>query len=162
MKSIIVYYSLEGNTEYTAKEIAAKLGADLLRLEPVKAYPTGKVSKFVWGGKSAMMAETPQLKPYQFDAAAYDCIIFGFPVWASNIVPPLRTFIRSENLKGKTFAAFACQTADGAGKAFAKLRTELGIDSLAAELILLDPKSKPNAANAQKITAFCDSPCFHK
>ena len=67
MKSIIVYYSLEGNTEYTAKEIAAKLGADLLRLEPVKAYPTGKVSKFVWGGKSAMMAETPQLKPYQFD-----------------------------------------------------------------------------------------------
>ena len=83
MNTLIVYYSLEGNTEYAAKKIAAETGADLLRLEPVKAYPSGKVSKFVWGGKSAVMAETPELQPYQFRPEAYDRIIFGFPVWAS-------------------------------------------------------------------------------
>ena len=41
MKTIIVYYSLEGNTEYAAKELANLLGADLLRLHPKKAYPDG-------------------------------------------------------------------------------------------------------------------------
>ena len=155
MHTLIVYYSLEGNTEYTAQKISENLGADMLSLQPVKAYPTGKVSKFVWGGKSAVMSETPELQPYDFKSSAYDCIIFGFPVWASNIVPPLRTFIRDNDLKGKKIAAFACQTASGADKAFIKLKNELGIDSLAAELTLLDPKTNPDSGNEQKIKEFC-------
>jgi len=156
MNTLIVYYSLEGNTEYTAKKIAAELKADVLCLEPVKAYPTGKVSKFVWGGKSAMMSETPELQPYDFKSSAYDRIIFGFPVWASNIVPPLRTFIRDNDLNGKQIAVFACQTASGADKAFDKLKSALKIDKFEAELVLLDPKTKPNSDNEQKIKKFCD------
>ena len=156
MKTLIVYYSLEGNTEFAAKQIAELTGAEQLRLEPVKAYPTGKVSKFIWGGKSAMMSDTPELQPYAFDAAAYDRIVFGFPVWASTIAPPLRTFIRSHDLKGKKIAAFACQTANGADKAFGKLRSELGTEGLEAELVLLDPKTKPDAGNEQKIRDFCE------
>ena len=34
MKTIIVYYSMSGNTDAAAREIAAQLGAALLRLEP--------------------------------------------------------------------------------------------------------------------------------
>lgn len=156
MNTLIVYYSLEGNTAYAAKKISAELGADTLCLEPVKAYPTGKVSKFVWGGKSAMMSEIPELQPYDFKSSAYDCIIFGFPVWASNIVPPLRTFIRNNDLKGKKIAAFACQTAAGADKAFIKLKNELKIEHFIAELTLLDPKTKPDSTNEQKIKDFCE------
>ena len=37
MNTLIVYYSLEGNTEYAAKIFADELGADRLRLDPVKA-----------------------------------------------------------------------------------------------------------------------------
>ena len=93
MKTLIVYYSLEGNTEYAAGQIAAILGADTLRIEPAKAYPATGFAKFFWGGKSAVMAETPELKPYVFHADDYDRIVFGFPVWASNFAPPIRTFI---------------------------------------------------------------------
>lgn len=156
MNTLIVYYSLEGNTAYAVKEIAALLGADTLCLEPVKAYPTGKVRKFIWGGKSAMMAETPELQPYTFDAAAYDRIIFAFPVWASNVAPPLRTFIRDNGLKGKQIAAVACQTASGADKAFAKLKDLLGVEAFAGELTLLDPKTKPDPENEKRIRAFCE------
>ena len=78
MKTIVVYYSLEGNTDLAAKKIAEKTGADLLRLEPEKAYPDSGFRKFFWGGKSAVMAETPALRSYAFDAAAYDRIVFGF------------------------------------------------------------------------------------
>ena len=63
MKTLIVYYTLEGNTHYTAKKIASAIGADVLRIKPVKTYPKKGFRKFFWGGKSAVMAETPELAP---------------------------------------------------------------------------------------------------
>ena len=157
MKTVIVYYSMGGNTDFAAREIAARLGgAALLRLEPVKAYPDSGFRKFLWGGKSAVMAETPKLRPYDFPA---DCeqVVLGFPVWASNLAPPLRTFVRDNAgaLRGKRLAAFACQGGSGAEKALGRLRSALGVDSLRAELILIDPKDRPSPENAEKLDAFC-------
>lgn len=40
MKRIIIYFSLEGNTEYIADELAKVLPADKLKLVPKKAYST--------------------------------------------------------------------------------------------------------------------------
>ena len=156
MKTLIVYYSLEGNTAFAAEKLAAALGADTLRLEPVKDYPTGGFRKFFWGGKSAVMAETPKLLPYVFDPAAYDRIVFGFPVWAGNVTPPIRTFIRDNDLKGKRIAAFACESGSGAEKAFAKLKAALGIEALEAEAVLIDPKARPDPENDRKLAAFCE------
>ena len=155
MPTLIVYYSLEGNTDFAAKRIAAQIGADLLRLEPLKAYPASGFRKFFWGGKSAVMAEKPPLSPYAFDADAYDRVVFGFPVWAGNVAPPIRTFVRDNDLRGKRVAAFACQSGSGAEKAFGRLRAALGIEALEAELILIDPKDRPSADNDEKLRAFC-------
>lgn len=156
MKTMIVYYSMGGNTEYAAKRIAEELGADLLRIEPKKAYPDSGFRKFLWGGKSAVMAETPELEPYEFDGTAYERVILGFPVWAGNVTPPIRTFLKENDLSGKSLAAFACQSGAGAEKAFGKLLAAVGADKLEAELILIDPKDKPSEANEQKIQAFCE------
>ncbi len=155
MKALIVYFSLEGNTQYAAEKIAEETDADILRLYPEKQYPDSGFRKFFWGGKSAVMAEKPALRPYTFDSGAYDTIVFGFPVWAGNFAPPLRTFIRDNDLSGKNFAAFACQSGSGAEKAFGKLKAALGTDSLAAELILIDPKARPDAGNDARISGFC-------
>lgn len=156
MKTIIVYYSMGGNTEYAAQKVAEELGADLLRIEPKKAYPDSGFRKFLWGGKSAVMAETPELEPYEFDGTAYERVILGFPVWAGNVTPPIRTFLKENDLSGKSLAAFACQSGAGAEKAFGKLLAAVGADKLEAELILIDPKDKPSEANEQKIRAFCE------
>ena len=155
MKTIIVYYSLEENTHYAAQKIAENLGADLLRLYPKKAYPNAGFKKFFWGGKSAMMAEKPALEPYVFHADEYERVIIGFPVWAGNVAPPLRTFVSENDLSGKHVSAFACQSGSGAEKAFAKLAAAAGIEKLENELILIDPKAKPREENENKIKAFC-------
>ena len=101
MQTLIVYYSLEGNTAFAAEKIAESLGAETLRLEPVKEYPGSGMKKFLWGGKSALMGEEPPLRPYTFDAGAWDRIIFGpnvdvevgvvlaLPYFDSHIVAPL-------------------------------------------------------------------------
>ena len=155
MKRIVIYYSMSGNTDYAAREIAARLGAETLRIEPEKAYPDKGFKKFLWGGKSAVMAETPPLRPYAFAAENYDQIILGFPVWASNLAPPMRTFVRDNAaaLVSKSVAAFACQSGSGAEKAFSRLQVALG-RPLFARLILIDPKTKPAAANDEKLQIF--------
>ena len=157
MKRVIVYYSLNGNTRFAAEQIARRLGADLLPIAPEKAYPDKGFRKFFWGGKSAVMAETPALRPYAFAAAQYDQVIFGFPVWAGNVAPPLRTFVRDnlDALRSKRLAAFACQSGSGAERAFARLRDCLGGAALEAELVLIDPKDRPSAENEEKIARFC-------
>ena len=154
MKALIVYYSMGGNTEYAAKKIAERIGVETLRLEPVKAYPDSGFRKFLRGGKSAVMAEKPKLKPYRFDAGAYDTVIFGFPVWAGNITPPIRTFISDNRPDAAGYAAFACQSGSGAEKAFKKLSECLGHE-LAKTLVLIDPKDKPDPAKDAQIEKFC-------
>ena len=157
MKTAIVYYSLNGNTEFVANEIAGKLGADVLRLTPKKAFPDSGFKKFLWGGKSAVMKETPELEPYDFDAEKYDRVIFGTPVWASRFTPPIRSFVadNADALKGKRFAVFICFSGGGGDKALARLKELLGIEAFDAELILIDPKDKPSDENAGKLADFC-------
>lgn len=156
-KTAVVYYSMSGNCAWAAEKIAEQTGADLLRLEPEKTYPDSGFKKFFWGGKSAMMGETPMLKPYLFDPDQYKRIIFGFPVWASNITPPIRSFIKenSELIRGKSFAAFTCQSGSGGEKALEKLKKLLEVPTFEAELILIDPKDKPDPENEAKLRKFC-------
>ena len=156
MKTAVVYYSMSGNTAMTAEKLAEALGADCVEIRPEKAYPDRGVKKFLWGGKSAVMAETPKLEPYDFRAEEYDRIVIGFPVWASNIAPPVRTFAQENRdlLKNKKIAAFACQSGNGAEKAFRKLAEVLGRDSVAPTLVLIDPKAKPKAEKEQRIREY--------
>lgn len=157
MKTLVVYYSLEGNTEYVAEKIREATGADLLRLVPKKAYHDKGFAKFLWGGKSAVMAEKPELEAYDVDLTGYERIIFGFPVWASNFTPPLRTFIENnaDGLKGKRFSAYACQSGSGAKKALGKLAKCIGIETFGQTAVFIDPKGKPDAAKDEQIAAFC-------
>ena len=156
MKTAIVYYSMGGNTAWAAERLAARLGADLIALTPRKAYPDKGVLKFLWGGKSAVMAECPALEPYSFDPAAYDRVILGAPLWASRIAPPLRSFLCEQRgaLAGKTLAAFICSGGGKPDKAFDQLRKLLGCE-LAQELNLIDPKDRPSRENEDRLDAFC-------
>lgn len=156
MKTAVVCYSMNGNTALVAEKLAAGIGADLIRISPEKAYPDKGIRKYLWGGKAAVMADTPKLEPYTFDPDRYEQVVFGFPVWASNVAPPVRTFVKEnkEALSEKRIAAFACQGGSGGEKAFRKLLECLGRDSLAASMILNDPKDRPKAENDRAIEDF--------
>ena len=158
MKSLIVYYSLEGNTEYVADIIKDAIGADTLRLVPKKAYHDKGFAKFFWGGKSAVMAEKPELESYNVNLSEYDRVIFGFPVWASNYTPPLRTFISDNDdaLKGKKCAAFACQSGSGGEKALSKLAKSIGTEDFEQTAIFIDPKERKSDDTDAQIKAFCE------
>lgn len=156
MKTLIVYYSMGGNTAFAAQRIADKLGAETLRLEVQNAYPEKGAKKFFFGGKSALMGEKPALKPYDFDGSV-ERVVFGFPVWASRVTPPLRSFIEENRaaLGNLRVAAFACQMGGGGEKALESLRAFLGVEAFEAQTILIDPKDKPSEKNERLIEDFC-------
>lgn len=155
MKAIVVYYSLEGNTEYVANLINKYTGADVLKLDPIKEYPQGNVKKYLWGGKSVVFGETPKLAEYDFKPENYDVIIIGTPIWADSYAPPIKTFIAENDLSNKKVAIFACHTLGSADKCFDKLYRELLNSEIVARLSLKNPGENPSKQNEQKIEEFC-------
>ena len=154
MKAIIVYYSLEGNTDYTAKLLAKELGADLLRVEPVTPYPTDN-KKFFAGGKDATLGIEPPLKPYDFNAENYDTIILGTPLWAWTMAPPLKTFISGNNLSGKKLAFFVSSGGGNDKKCFAKMHRLTGAEN-APCLSVVDLLKNKNPDDIAKVKAFAE------
>ena len=154
MKTIIIYYSLEGNTDYTAKLLSEELGADLLRLEPITPYPTDN-KKFFAGGKDATLGIEPPLKPYSFNADDYDTVVLGTPLWAWTFAPPLKTFISSNNLSGKKLAFFVSSGGGSDKKCFAKLCKITGAEN-PPQLSLIDPLKNKSGDDITKIREFAN------
>ena len=158
MKKVIVYYSMTGNIEYVSKKVSKYLDADLIKLIPVKEYPNKGFKKFYFGGKSALMKETPKLEKYSFDSNKYDHVILALPVWASSITPPLRTFIveNKKELKNKKLSIIVSYSGSGATNVINKTKELLEIDNFQEELLLIDPKDKQSEEKDNLIKEFCE------
>lgn len=155
MKTILVYYSMGGNTDYAAKKIAERTGAELLRLETARAYPKSTALKMFWCGRAAMFGDRPKLKPYTFSAKDYDLVILGSPVWAGTITPPLRTFLRDNSLAGCRTAFFSCQAGDVSERFVSEMRAALKGCTIVAEGGFTAPLSRRCAETDARIDEFC-------
>lgn len=157
MKIAIIYYSQSGNCDFVANEIAKHIDTDLIRIEPEKSYPDKGFKKFFFGGKSAVMGESPALVPYEFDADKYDLVIVGYPVWAGTFAPPIRSFVQNNfaSLQTKKVCAFATSSGGNADKSFVKLAALLKVDSITPTLSLVDPLTKPSEDKNAQIESFC-------
>ncbi|MFO8050929.1 MAG: flavodoxin [Thermoplasmatota archaeon] len=122
MKVLVVYYSLDGNTEYIAKRVARTSGGDIQRLELQKEPPSNKLGRFMWCGWHAMLGAKPSLKELTRDPGEYDMVFVGSPVWAYTVAPPVASFLENTDLTDKKVALFA--TCNGnEGSTFEKMRS---------------------------------------
>ena len=119
MKTAIIFYSLDGNCAFVAKQIATQLNATMIHLQLEDEKKRRGFIKMLWGCKMMFSRKNPPLKPYTFDPAEYDLLIVGAPVWAGLPAAPLRTFVSGNSVTGKKIALFVCH-AGGQGKALEK------------------------------------------
>jgi menaquinone-dependent protoporphyrinogen IX oxidase len=116
MKTLVAYYSLDGSTKRVAEAIAAALAADLLFIRPFREFRAKGFFKYFLGGAQASMGLTPRLAAFEFDPSVYDRILLGSPIWAGRFTPPVKSFLKNDNLQGKKIAYFYCHQG-GADKA---------------------------------------------
>ena len=138
MKTAVVYYSLDGNCAFTAKHIAKSLEADIVQVQLTDEKKRHGISKMLWGVMQTMPGTLPSIKPVDFDAASYDLIILGTPVWASSPAPAIRTFLAQAKISGKKVALFMCH-AGGLGKAMNKFKALLEGNSIVSEIDFNNP-----------------------
>ena len=157
MKTAVVYYSMHGNVRYVSEKVAKELGADLIELIPVKAYPDKGAMQFIWGGSAVTFKKKPELEPYTFNASDYDLVIIGTPVWASNFTPPHRTFFENNDLTGKKIAAIVTSAGGNSVKCIEAIKEAAKTGKLAASLSLIDPKDKSTEETEKQIAAFIEA-----
>jgi flavodoxin len=152
MKRLVVYYSLSGNTEEAAKKIAAKLEADLLRLDTEKAMPKSFPARILVGGGQVMMNYIPKLKPMEKDPAGYDEIILGSPIWNSKGVPAINAFLQDEKAAAKVTSLFFLSGGGETKKGLEAITKKL--PNLKHSVSLLDKKHQDSRDNDAKIEEF--------
>ena len=108
MKTLIVYYSYEGNCEAISKTIQEETGADVLCIEPQKEKKTKSLFRFVWGGMQVYMTKKPKLEDYNIDLSKYDNIIIGSPCWFGTFAPPINTFLSDNKIENKNIYLLVC------------------------------------------------------
>lgn len=108
MKSLIVYYSYEGNCEAISEAIKEVTNANVLCIEPKKEKKTKSLFRFVWGGMQVYMTQKPELVPYNVNFDEYDTIFIGSPVWFGTYAPPINTFLSENEIKNKNIGLFIC------------------------------------------------------
>ncbi|MCX7038841.1 MAG: hypothetical protein NT005_06880 [Spirochaetes bacterium] len=123
MKDLVVYYSRTGKTARAAREIAARLGADIRELRETRRRkgPWG----FIAAGRQAIMGVHSTLVDPDYSLESYDRVVLCQPFWASHPVPAMNTFLAGIDPRGKRFILVAVKGGAPAAKLFATVRGSL-------------------------------------
>ena len=145
MKVSVVFYSYDGNCAFAARQIGKLLNADIVQVQTIDEKKRRGVFKMIWGVMQVMSKKLPPLKPVDFDAAAYDLVILGAPVWASSPAPAMKAFLAQTKISRKKIALFLCH-AGGMGDAMDKFKKLLTDNTVVSEIDFNSPVK--NAENA--------------
>ena len=159
MKTVNVYYSLDGNTKQAAEALAEQTGADICPIEPVKPLVSkGKPSfgNIMKGGGQVTFGICPKLREFPLDLAAYDRIILGTPVWAGKCAAPVYSFVRKHcpkhGLAERVTAAF---TLSGSGdNSGCVVQLQKLLPNIRETVSLADGKSPLAQENSTKLARF--------
>jgi flavodoxin len=157
MKTLIVYFSYEGNSALIAELVKAAIpGADTLELKLEDDKKREGLAKFFWGGRQVMTHVKPTLRPYTAAINQYDLIILGTPVWAGSYSPAIASFLSQTKISGKKIALYCCH-AGGMGKALGKLKAALTGNTIAGEIDFINPRKLDRAEIAKRVQDWASS-----
>lgn len=117
-KVLVAYFTLTGNTEKAAKIIAEETSADLYQIELVTPYPAEYKAQIELAKKELTDGTLPPIKPLPKNIDEYNVVFIGSPVWWGTMATPVRTFLKSGVLKGKTVIPFVTHGGGGADSSF--------------------------------------------
>ena len=118
MSYLVTYYSRTGHTRTIGEAIAKALSADIDEITEDKNRQ-GMIN-YIKAGRDSKEGNLAEIK-FDKNPQDYDTIIIGAPIWAGNPIPPLRTYLKEVDLKGKRVAFFLCSQGTGYTEMFPQL-----------------------------------------
>jgi len=115
-KTLIAYLTRSGNTRVIAGTLQRALGADLFEIRPARAYPEDYEQHVAQATRERDSGFEPPLAEKVEDIAAYDQVYLGFPIWGETAPPPIRSFLKTHDLRGKTLRPFITHGGYGVGR----------------------------------------------
>jgi flavodoxin len=131
-KVLIVYLSRTNNTKAIAEIIQKNVGGELVALELEKPYPENYEVTVQQVVKENETGYLPPLKTKIDSIQHYDVVFVGFPTWGMKLPPPMKSFLKQYDLKGKTIIPFNTNAGYGVGTGFQTVK-ELCPDSKVLE-----------------------------
>lgn len=120
MKYVVAYYSWQGHTEKVARDLAERLKAEVVKIEPVQ--DSGMFMKAM----KAFLGLRSGIKSCRTDLADVDFLILASPVWAQKVPPYINEYTSMvSGSKGKPFSVLVEMGTSGAEKAIAIIRKKL-------------------------------------
>jgi flavodoxin len=150
-KVLVAYYSRTGHTRTVALEIAARCDADVEEIRDPTTRRGGLVGYFRCG-REALRKELPPIEPAKVDAANYDLVILGTPVWGSHVSSPLRSYVHANAGRFSRIAVFCTQGGNGAPKVLAEVAELAGQRPLAT--LALTQADVDKARYVERLDAF--------
>lgn len=123
-KILVVYYSYSGSTRKLAEEIALLTDADLFELIPEKQYSFNYNTASKEIRNEIERGYCPKLLEKIESIDEYKYIFIGSPNWFKSFAPPVLTFLRSVNTKGKNIIPFCTHGGGGFGNILSLISKE--------------------------------------
>ena len=111
--TLVVYYSLTGNTRQIAEVIAAAQGADLEIITDTFNRDTG-LGRFRSAIEGLLGLRSSIATP-KHDVSDYDLVVVGTPIWSARLSSPVRAYL-SQQRDGLERVAFFCTQSGIGGK----------------------------------------------
>ena len=104
MRSLIVYYSRTGTTGKLAAALAEALDAQTCEIACAR-YRPGAL-RYLKAGYDSLKGNLPAIDVPDIDAAQYDLLVLGAPVWTSYPALPLRAYLARKSALPAHVGAF--------------------------------------------------------
>jgi flavodoxin len=121
-KILIVYLSRTNNTKVIAEVIQSEVGGNLMPLELDKPYPDDYRATVEQVARENETGFLPKLRTKIDRIEQYDIVFVGFPTWGMQLPPPVKSFLKQYDLKGKTVIPFNTNGGYGVGSSFSAVK----------------------------------------
>ena len=102
-KVLIVYFSHTGNTRTIAGYIHDTVKSDLVEIQTADTYTDDYDTLLAQIREEVASGYCPPLTTNIENLSSYDVIFIGYPIWVETAAPPIRTFLTTHDLAGRSY-----------------------------------------------------------
>lgn len=128
--TLVVYFSVTGNTKSVAEKIAEITGADIYEIKAAQEYTDDDINYNDSDSRTSKeqndSSARPEIGSEAISFEGYSTIYIGYPIWWGQEPRIMDTFVESYNFDGITVIPFCTSGSSGIGKSGQNLADNAG------------------------------------